>query len=257
LAEFRLRMVVAQHDKIFTGDEPLFNAMLFIANLVQQEMYRPRPSTEESENTSLRGTQRLYILTLLLWAIVGNLDNRICKAEAKPPSPLLSRLPWHNLVAHLPALHNSLGSLYEILTAEHTGEHSLRPYATLSEMRSSHHGNFLHDARIATHYIEEYRSLFEQDDEHSKTLSLHRTFSEQPVPNIYVPSCCVSHLPLLLPNIRTLWESIFKPKGWNVMWEQQGGFLFRLSSAPTIDYILCLGPTYGCTKAHAPLTFIQ
>jgi hypothetical protein len=232
------------------GGEPLFTAMLKIANFTQEEMYRPRASEEEEENTSIRGTQRLYILTLILWAIVGTLDDRIRAQERKTRSSLLSRLPWHNLVAHLPALHRSLGSLYEILVAEHTGEHSLRPYANLSEYRSSHHGNFLQEARIATHYQEEFRERFGSLSDYTKTQSLHRNFCSVLIPNIYIPSCCCVQIPLLLANLPAL-HHLFSQYGWEkIINEHEGGFLFCLSTVKTVAYTLCMGPVYGCFIEH-------
>lgn len=224
--------------------------MFKIANLVQQEMYRPRLSYDD-ENSSVRGTQRLYILTLVLWSVVGYLDDLVLAKENASRSRLLSRLPWHNLVAHLPKLHHSLGSLYEILTAEHTGEHSLQPYAQLSKQRSSHHGNFLHDARVATYYQEQYQNRFEGDYENTKTQSLHRGVSSVPVPNLYLAPCCLSRLPLLLPNLRSLYN-IFLGYGWkSLLCDYEGGIMCRLSGQKSVDFIFCT----GCFEEHNPPNF--
>ncbi len=97
------------------------------------------------------------MLALLLWSLQGFLEPVILrmeqqqtqpgrKARKKQKTPSLQTLPWHNLVEHVPALHHQLGSLYELLSIEHEGEHGHCPLVLYGDTHCNHSStNILND----------------------------------------------------------------------------------------------------------------
>mgnify|MGYP001110276477 CR=1 FL=1 len=182
LAEYQLRQIVAHHVAVFNTSDPLFAAQMYFANWYQQEVYTPH-SAYTNDHTPEEGTRRyrrnptihtkcplalltisfpfrLYVLTLVMWAIQGGLEERVlvkemlkpCRQRAgqsvkKPKALKIESLPWHTFVEHLPALHHQLGSLAELLSLEHEGEHGHRPLALYADTRCSHQGNVLNQMR--------------------------------------------------------------------------------------------------------------
>ena len=188
----------------------------------------------------------------------------------------IESLPWHTFVEHLPVLHHHLGSLAELLSLEHEGEHGHQPLALYTDTWCSHQGDVLNQMRgtsymlayqlltysqlitlacvvVAASYLKRYNEDFSSHRPSTGHMEgFGRVFNHEDIPNLYLPSCLLQVVPLLLPNLIHL-HSIFAAQGWGEFIKPDGlgeGWVILLNHTSSTMNYLCVGHHYGCFSGH-------
>lgn len=219
-----------------------------------------------------------------MWAVQGCLEERVqikekersrerSRRKKKTQALRIESLPWHTFVEHLPALHHRLGSLAELLSIEHEGEHGHRPLALYANSRCSHQGDVLNQMRgtyhtnfgaslfmplvlisvtVAASYLDRYNEDFSSSSSSTgHREGFGRIYNCEDIPNLYLPRCLLQTVPLLAPNLALL-HRLFAAQGWAEYLKPDvyGGWLAKLNQSSHMMNCLCVGPSYGCFTPH-------